>query len=82
MSTTPSAECLAFLKRLVPESRFDEFMKACSIFEDILYETNRTMNLTRIPPEEFWSKHIADQFYGIRNGTRGDDFKMTAVVLR
>lgn len=60
MSTTPSAECLAFLKRFVPESRFDDFMKTCSIFEDVLYETNKTMNLTRIPPEDFWSKHIAD----------------------
>lgn len=60
MSTTPSAECLAFLKRFVPETRFDDFMKACSIFEDVLYETNKTMNLTRIPPEDFWSKHIAD----------------------
>lgn len=60
MSTTPSAECLAFLKRFVPETRFDDFMKACSIFEDGLYETNKTMNLTRIPPEDFWSKHIAD----------------------
>lgn len=60
MSTAPSPECLEFLKRHVPEAQFDTFFRACSVFQDILYETNKTMNLTRIPPEEFWSKHIAD----------------------
>ncbi len=60
MSTVPSPECLEFLKRHVAEKRFDAFLKACSVFQEILYETNKTMNLTRIPPEEFWSKHIAD----------------------
>lgn len=60
MSTTPSPACLDFLKQHVPEARFDAFLEACTVFEEILYETNKTMNLTRIPPEEFWSKHIAD----------------------
>lgn len=60
MITAPSPECLEFLKRHVAEKRFDAFLKACSVFQEILYETNKTMNLTRIPPEEFWSKHIAD----------------------
>ncbi len=60
MITAPSPECLEFLKRHVAEERFDAFLQACSTFQEILYETNKTMNLTRIPPEEFWSKHIAD----------------------
>ena len=60
MITAPSPECLEFLKRHLAEERFDAFLQACSTFQEILYETNKTMNLTRIPPEEFWSKHIAD----------------------
>lgn len=60
MITAPSPECLEFLKRHVAEERFNAFLQACSTFQEILYETNKTMNLTRIPPEEFWSKHIAD----------------------
>ena len=60
MITAPSPECLEFLKRHVAEERFGAFLQACSTFQEILYETNKTMNLTRIPPEEFWSKHIAD----------------------
>lgn len=60
MITAPSPECLEFLKRHVAEERFDAFLQACSTFQEILYETNKTMNLTRIPLEEFWSKHIAD----------------------
>ena len=27
---------------------------------DFLYETNKTLNLTRIPEESFWSLHVAD----------------------
>lgn len=60
MITAPSPECLEFLKRHVAKERFGAFLQACSTFQEILYETNKTMNLTRIPPEEFWSKHIAD----------------------
>ena len=60
MSNRPSPACLDFLKERVAEENFDAFLNACSIFEDLLYETNKTMNLTRIPPEDFWSKHIAD----------------------
>ena len=60
MITAPSPECLEFLKRHVAEERFGAFLQACSTFQEILYETNKTMNLTRIPPEEFWSTHIAD----------------------
>ncbi len=60
MRTHPSPACLEFLKHHVPEERFDAFLEACARLEDLLYETNKTMNLTRIPPEDFWSKHIAD----------------------
>ena len=60
MGKAPSQECLAYLKKFVKPERFDFFMESCSAFQDFLYETNKTMNLTRIPEEEFWSKHIAD----------------------
>ena len=60
MDTMLSEDCLVFLKRHVPAGQFDRFLRACSRFKEILYETNRTMNLTRIPENEFWSKHIAD----------------------
>ena len=60
MDPTLSDDCLAFLKRCVPSEQFDRFLRACSAFREILYETNRTMNLTRIPESEYWSKHIAD----------------------
>ncbi len=56
----PTPETLAFLTGIVPAGRMDFFMEKCRMFADILYETNKTMNLTRIPPEEFWSKHAAD----------------------
>lgn len=29
-------------------------------FEDALYEANATRNLTRVPREEFWVRHVAD----------------------
>ena len=60
MDASLSDACLEFLKRHVPADRFDRFLHACSIFKKILYETNRTLNLTRIPESEYWSKHIAD----------------------
>ena len=41
-----SEDCLAFLKRHVPAERFDRFLHACSAFKTVLYETNRTLNLT------------------------------------
>ncbi len=56
----PSAECLLFLKKMVPPENFDRFLEACGIFGEILYETNKTLNLTRIPESDFWSKHVAD----------------------
>lgn len=37
-----------------------DFLKKCRIYGDFLYETNQTLNLTRIPAEEFWSKHVCD----------------------
>ena len=37
-----------------------DFLEKCCIYGDFLYETNQTLNLTRIPAEEFWSKHVCD----------------------
>ena len=43
-----------------PESDMDGFLGRMRLFGEFLYETNRTMNLTRIPPVDFWCKHICD----------------------
>lgn len=56
----PTAETLEFLKRFIPEDYFPVFMKKCEILMDFLYETNQTLNLTRIPEESFWTLHVAD----------------------
>ena len=56
----PKDETLAFLKRFVPESYFPVFLQKCRILMDFLYETNKTLNLTRIPEESFWTLHAAD----------------------
>lgn len=36
------------------------FFERCRICGEHLYRVNETMNLTRIPPESFWSKHVCD----------------------
>lgn len=39
----------------------EEFARRCELLREIIVETNRTMNLTRITgPEEFAVKHVAD----------------------
>ena len=56
----PKDETLAFMKQFVPEDHFPVFLEKCGILMDFLYETNKTLNLTRIPEESFWSLHVAD----------------------
>lgn len=56
----PAEEELRFLSECGPQAALDEFLDRMRIFGDFLYETNRTMNLTRIPPDDFWCKHICD----------------------
>lgn len=57
---SPVEETLTFMKRFVPENNFPLFMEKCQILMDFLYETNKTLNLTRIPEHAFWSLHVAD----------------------
>ena len=56
----PKEETLAFMKQFVREEHFPVFLKKCNILLDFLYETNKTLNLTRIPEEMFWALHAAD----------------------
>ena len=50
---------LAFIRACAPVDE-TEFLRKMRIYGEFLYETNQTMNLTRIPEEEFWTKHICD----------------------
>ena len=50
----------AFLLDCVGGGRFDEFLALCARYGELLYETNESLNLTAIPPDAFWSKHICD----------------------
>lgn len=56
----PSEEELRFLSECAPRMDMAEFLDRMRIFGEFLYDTNRTMNLTRIPPEVFWCKHVCD----------------------
>ena len=38
----------------------ERFASACQKLGECLYQTNEITNLTAIPPEQFWSKHVAD----------------------
>ena len=57
---SPTTEELEFIRACRINTQEERFLEQCSIYGDFLYETNETMNLTRIPPEEFWTKHICD----------------------
>lgn len=57
---TPNDAELAFLRSCRPDADEKTFLAACSVYADFLYQTNETFNLTRIPAEEFWSKHVCD----------------------
>lgn len=37
-----------------------ERLQALDAFEERLYEFNRVMNLTRVPREDFWVRHVVD----------------------
>ena len=44
----------------------DLFFERCRLCGEHLYEINGTMNLTRIPPGSFWSKHVCDSLSLLR----------------
>ena len=56
----------AFLLDCVGADRLERFLALCSRFGEILYGTNETLNLTAIPPEAYWSKHICDCVLALR----------------
>ena len=62
----PTEEELRFLSGCGPLPAMDEFLNRMRVFGEFLYETNRTMNLTRIPPEVFWCKHVCDSLSVLR----------------
>ena len=56
----------AFLLECVGAARLDDFLSLCTRFGELLYETNESLNLTAIPPEAYWSKHICDCVLALR----------------
>ena len=56
----PSDEDRRFLRECCPSLDMECFLSRMRTFGEFLYETNETMNLTRIPAEDFWSKHVCD----------------------
>lgn len=44
----------------------DVFFERCRICGEHLYRINETVNLTRIPAESFWSKHVCDSLSLLR----------------
>lgn len=49
-----------FLQECRPDLDLENFLARMRVFGEFLYKTNETMNLTRIPAEDFWSKHVCD----------------------
>ncbi|MBR4253734.1 MAG: 16S rRNA (guanine(527)-N(7))-methyltransferase RsmG [Lentisphaeria bacterium] len=56
----------AFLLECVGTDRLDAFLTLCTRYGELLYETNESLNLTAIPPEAYWSKHVCDCVLALR----------------
>lgn len=56
----------AFLLDCVGADRLEPFLALCTRFGELLYETNESLNLTAIPPEAYWSKHVCDCALALR----------------
>ena len=56
----PDAAERAFLLECVGADRLETFLTLCARYGELLYETNEFLNLTAIPPEAYWSKHVCD----------------------
>ncbi len=59
MICKPDNSELDFIAACAPDDP-EDFLQKCTRYGELLYQTNETLNLTRIPPEEFWSKHVCD----------------------
>ena len=62
----PDAAERDFLLECVGEARLKPFLALCARFGELLYETNESLNLTAIPPEAYWSKHVCDCVLALR----------------
>ena len=62
----PDDDERAFLLECVGPDRLDHFLALCVQFGLLLYETNESLNLTAIPPDDYWSKHICDCVLALR----------------
>ena len=56
----------AFLQDCVGADRLKSFLALCTRYGELLYETNESLNLTAIPPESYWSKHVCDCVLALR----------------
>lgn len=56
----------AFLLECVGAERLELFLALCTRFGELLYGTNESLNLTAIPPEAYWSKHVCDCVLALR----------------
>ena len=62
----PDAAERAFLLECVGADRLDFFLALCTRFGEFLYQTNESLNLTAIPPDAYWSKHVCDCVLALR----------------
>ena len=62
----PDAAERAFLLECVGLDRLETFLTLCARYGELLYETNESLNLTAIPPESYWSKHVCDCVLALR----------------
>ena len=62
----PDAAEHAFLLECVGADRLNPFLSLCTRYGEMLYETNETLNLTAIPPDAYWSKHVCDCVLALR----------------
>ena len=74
----PSPAAGAFLRQCL-QDRTVAFIGKMERLGEFLYETNRQVNLTAIPPEKFWSLHVADSLSPVRYFP--DFFRRPAALL-
>lgn len=56
----PSPMEYDFIASCVGANDVCRVVETCKVYGNLLYETNQYLNLTAIPPEQFWTKHICD----------------------
>ncbi len=61
----PSPAAVEFLRQCLRD-RTAAFTEKMALLGEFLYETNQQVNLTAIPPEKFWSLHVADSLSPVR----------------